>query len=60
MNAKNCQQTRRYWVALLHARAGRMDRAVADLRELSTELAKSSGSLRDAVQTALKQLQGRP
>ena len=56
--------TIRYYTALLQARAGRMNQAVNDLRMLDQELAKSPGSLREAVQTAIKRLQagrqGRP
>ncbi len=58
------QKTIRYYVALLDARAGRQDRALASLQALNKELADSQGSLRDAVQAALKRLQagsrGRP
>lgn len=50
------RQTIRYYVALLDARAGRQDQAIDGLRALNEELARSPGSLRDAVQTALKQL----
>ena len=50
------RQTIRYYVALLDAKAGRQDQAIDGLRALNEELAKSPGSLRDAVQTALKQL----
>ena len=49
--------TIRYYTALLQARAGRMNQAVNDLRMLEQELAKSPGSLREAVQTALKRIQ---
>ena len=56
--------TIRYYTALLHASAGRMDQAANDLRMLDQELAKNPGSLREAVQTAIKRLQagrqGRP
>lgn len=45
----------RYYEALLHERAGRAPRAIQELRALSKELAGSPGSLRDAVQAALKQ-----
>jgi hypothetical protein len=58
------RKTIRYYVALLDARAGRASQAIGDLRALNKELADSPGSLRDAVQAALKQLQsgrrGRP
>lgn len=50
------RRTIRYYVALLHATAGRVDQAAEDLRTLDKELAKDSGSLREAVQTALKRL----
>jgi tetratricopeptide (TPR) repeat protein len=50
------RQTIRYYVALLHATAGRVDQAAGDLRTLNKELAASPGSLRDAVQAALKRL----
>jgi len=51
------RMTVRYYVALLNASAGRMPQAVADLRALNKELAASPGSLREAVQAALKRLQ---
>jgi hypothetical protein len=51
------RKTIRYYVALLTASAGRMAQAVADLRALNKELAASPGSLREAVQAALKRLQ---
>jgi hypothetical protein len=51
------RRTIRYYVALLHARAGRVDEAVADLRRLERELGQSPGSQRDAVQAALRRLQ---
>jgi hypothetical protein len=58
------RMTIRYYVALLNASAGRMPQAVADLRAMNKELAASPGSLREAVQAALKRLQaerlGRP
>lgn len=54
----------RYYVALLHASAGRVDRAAADLRALDRELVQHPGSLQDAVQAALRRLmsgtRGRP
>lgn len=49
--------TVRYYVALLHARAGRVDRAAGDLRGLLKDLGGSGGSLSDAVQAALTDLQ---
>jgi TIR domain len=51
------RKTIRYYVALLDASAGRAGQAIGDLRALNKELAESPGSLRDAVQAALKQLQ---
>jgi hypothetical protein len=53
------RQTIRYYVALLHAKAGRMDQAVNDLAALEKELAASqvTGSLRQGVEAALKRLQ---
>ena len=58
------EKTIRYYVALLDANAGRQGQAVGSLRALNKELADSPGSLRDAVQAALKQLlagrRGRP
>ncbi len=51
------QQIRRYWSAVLTARAGRTRQAATALLGLEAELAKSPGSLRDAVQTTLKRLQ---
>jgi len=50
------RRTIRYYVALLHARAGRVDRAGDELRALHAEMAKDSGSLKDAVKAALEQL----
>jgi hypothetical protein len=49
-------RTIRYYVALLHAKAGQTDRATSELRALEHELASShsSGSLQDAVKAALK------
>jgi hypothetical protein len=54
------RRTIRYYVALLHSRAGRFDRAAADLRTLEKELGKNSGSLSDAVQAELRRLQPVP
>jgi hypothetical protein len=45
----------RYYEALLHERAGRAPRAIQELRALNKELTASPGSLRDAVQAALKE-----
>ena len=55
-NDESRRRTIRYYVALLHARAGRLDQAVAGLRTLDVEMAKESGTLRDAVQAALRGL----
>jgi hypothetical protein len=46
----------RYYLALLHIRAGRVDRGRDELRALDAELAKSPGSLMDAVRAELKRL----
>jgi hypothetical protein len=52
------QRTIRYYVALLHAKAGRAEQAVGELRTLDMELGpRASGSLRDAVRSALARLQ---
>lgn len=51
------QQTLRYYLALLHAKAGRGDQAAAELRALEQELLKSPGSLLDAVRRGLAQTQ---
>jgi tetratricopeptide (TPR) repeat protein len=50
--------TIRYYVALLHEKAGRMELAVNDLRALDKELvaAQITGSLRQGVEAALKRL----
>jgi hypothetical protein len=50
--------TMRFYEALLHEKAGRVDQAVQDLRALNKELSNSPGSLQDAVQRALRRLQG--
>jgi hypothetical protein len=47
----------RYYTALLHAGAGRVSQAVDELRKLDRETAEAPGSLRDAVQAALRRLQ---
>ena len=47
------QKTIDYYVALLHAEAGRRDQARQALQQLDTQLASSPGSLRDAVRRAL-------
>jgi tetratricopeptide (TPR) repeat protein len=52
-NDEHRRRTIRYYVALLHASAGRADRAADDLQKLDRELAGSSGSLADAVRAAL-------
>ena len=51
-------KTIRYYVALLHARAGRAEQAANELRALDAEMASShsSGSLHTAVQASLKRL----
>jgi tetratricopeptide (TPR) repeat protein len=51
--------TIRYYVALLHEKAGRTDQAGNDLRTLEKELmaAQITGSLRQGVEAALKRLQ---
>ena len=50
------QKTIDYYVALLHAEAGRRDQAREALRQLDTQLANSPGSLRDAVRKALQSM----
>jgi hypothetical protein len=55
-NEESRRQIIRYYAALLHASAGRADRAADELRTLDTELADRQGSLRDAVQAALESL----
>ena len=50
------RKTITYYVALLDAKAGRTDHGLTSLRALNDELARNPGSLRDAVQAALKQL----
>jgi uncharacterized protein YigA (DUF484 family) len=49
------QQTLRFYLALLHAKAGQHDQATSELRALEQELvkARSGGSLLDAVHAAL-------
>ena len=49
-------KTMRYYTALLHAKGGRVPRAVSELRALNKELEGSPGTLQDAVQSALTQL----
>ena len=53
------RRTIRYYVALLHEKAGRTDQAVSELRVLNDELAAAgtTGSLPQAVGATLKQLQ---
>jgi hypothetical protein len=46
----------RYYVALLQAKAGRVEQALGDLQTLEMELAKNRGSLHDAVRAALERL----
>ena len=50
------RQTRRYYVALLHERAGRLPEAREQLTALGQELAGRPGSLQDAVQASLRRL----
>lgn len=52
------RRTIRYYVALLHEKASRVEQAVGDLRTLDKELAETRGSesLRDAVRAALQRL----
>jgi hypothetical protein len=49
-------RTRRYYVALLHERAGRVDDARRELRALVEEMRGDEGSLPNAVRATLKQL----
>jgi hypothetical protein len=53
------RRTIRYYVALLHEKAGRTDQAASELRVLNDELAAAgtTGSLPQAVGATLKQLQ---
>ena len=48
----------RYYVALLHARAGRTGRAADDLKRLLQDLSGRPGSLHDATEAALRQMKG--
>ncbi len=50
------RQTLRYYVALLHERAGRLAEAGEQLAALGQELAGHPGLLQDAVQASLKRL----
>jgi hypothetical protein len=50
------RQTRRYYVALLHERAGRLPEAREQLAALGQELAGRPGSLQDAVQASVQRL----
>jgi hypothetical protein len=50
------RRTIQYYEMLLHARAGRPDQAIAGLQTLEKELVQSPGTLRNAVQAALKRL----
>jgi hypothetical protein len=52
------RQTLRYYVALLHERAGRLAEAREQLAALGQELAGRPGSLQAAVQAALRRLRG--
>ncbi len=55
------RRTVRYYVALLHAIAGRTEQAIGELRTLESELRSDAGTLRDAVHAALERLEpGRP
>lgn len=49
-------RTIRYYVALLHQKAGDATQAAGELRTLDQELANTPGSLRDAVQAALERI----
>jgi hypothetical protein len=49
--------TMRYYAALLHAKAGRRDQALANLKALDAELARDAGPLQDAVRAQLRQVQ---
>jgi len=49
-------RTIRYYVALLHEKAGDTARAAGELHALDQELADAPGSLRDAVQSALARI----
>jgi hypothetical protein len=55
-------KTIRYYVALLHAKGGRADQAAGELQTLDKELGDSGseGTLRDAVQAALKRVSPAP
>jgi hypothetical protein len=55
-NDESRRLTMRYYTALLHERAGRIDDAVERLKALDQELAKAPGSLRDAVRASLQRL----
>jgi hypothetical protein len=50
------RQTRRYYVALLHERAGQLTEAREQLAALGKELAGRPGSLQDAVEASLRRL----
>jgi hypothetical protein len=52
-------RTRRYYVALLHDRAGRVDDARRELRSLVEEMRGDDGSLPNAVRAAMKTLRAR-
>lgn len=49
--------TMRYYAALLHAKAGQRDQALAELKALEAGLARDAGPLQDAVRAQLRQLQ---
>ncbi len=55
-NDEHRRRTIRYYVAILEAAAGRVDRAAAELRALDQALKGSPGSLADAVRAALASL----
>ena len=48
------RRTIRYYIALLHERAGRAEQAISELRTLEAEVAP--GSLRDAISAALARM----
>ena len=50
------QKTMRYYIALLKAKGGRAEEAMGELKALDQELRDSPGTLRDAVQSAIKRL----
>lgn len=50
------QRMLRYYIALLHDKAGRRNQAVQDLQALEQETAKAPGSMRDAIAASLARL----